>query len=354
MKNYRLITAVSLIVIMIFAACMKAVVSERGNEGWLIPPGEVFEGGPGKDGIPALLTPPLATAREAIFLNDQSLVIGIKIGDVTRAYPHIILDWHEIINDEIGDELFSITYCPLTGSGIAWNRFLNGQENTFGVSGLLYNSNLIPYDRLTDSYWSQMKNLSVNGVLMGQTSETYPIVETTWETWEQMYPETRVVSTRTGYSRNYGVYPYGQYRTNDDNLLYPIANDDTRLPRKERIHGIIVEDRTKAYRIGSFSAEITAINDTFNGLLLVIAGSSSKNLVVSFKRQLANGTVLTFEPLQDQLPAIIIDNEGTSWDIFGNGISGPRTGENLEAAAAYNAYWFAWGAFYPETEIYGL
>jgi len=351
---YRTILIILLIPLIVGLACLKAVVSERTSAGWLIPSGEIFEGGPGRDGIPALLMPNMTTAQEAVYLQDQHLVIGIKIGGETRTYPHVILDWHEIINDGIADDLFSITYCPLTGSGIAWNRFIDGEETSLGVSGLLYNSNLIPYDRATESYWSQMKNQAVSGPLAGRPAETYPIVETTWETWREMYPETKVVSIRTGYSRPYGDYPYGQYRTNNDDLLFPIGNDDTRLPRKERIHGIIVGDQSKVYRISTFPAEFMVANDTFNGLPLVIAGNSAKNLVVSFIRRLENGTILTFEPLQDQLPAIFVDNEGTTWDVFGNGISGPRAGEKLEATLSYIAYWFAWGAFFPNTEIYGM
>ena len=192
----------SLMPLIMGLACLESVVSERTNPGWLIPTGEVFETGVVKDEIPALILPIMITVREAIYLDNQHLVIGVKIGEATRAYPHLILDWHEIINDGIGDDLFSITYCPLTGSGSAWNRVIDGVETTFGVSGLVYNSNLMPYDRRTDSYWSQMKNLAVNGPLAGMAIETYPIVETTWETWQEMYPETRVVSTHFAFSPN--------------------------------------------------------------------------------------------------------------------------------------------------------
>ena len=134
-----------------------------GSPGWLIPVGEVFDGGPGKDGIPALSNPQLVASSEVSFLGDGDLVIGVVIGGVARAYPHVILDWHEIINDQVGGEAYSLTYCPLTGSGIGWDRALSANATTFGVSGKLYNSNLIPYDRETDSYWSQMKLQCVFG-----------------------------------------------------------------------------------------------------------------------------------------------------------------------------------------------
>src|SRR3990172_4124896 len=129
---------------------------------WLIPKDQIFDGGPGKDGIPALTNPQFASALSTSYLNNNDLVLIIKIGGEIRIYPHPILDWHEIINDDISGTKFTLTYCPLTGSGIAWNRVINGKETTFGVSGLLYNSNLIPYDRASNSNWSQMKMLSVN------------------------------------------------------------------------------------------------------------------------------------------------------------------------------------------------
>jgi len=139
-----------------------------------------------------------------------NLVIGFAQGDDARAYPHFILDWHEIVNDRVGDIHIAVTYCPLTGTGIGWEREINGSVTTFGVSGLLFNSNLIPYDRNTDSNWSQIRLDCVNGDLIGTEAETHVLVETTWKT---MYPKTLVMSMNTGYNRSYGNYPYGNYRT---------------------------------------------------------------------------------------------------------------------------------------------
>ena len=118
-----------------------------GDPSWLIPNNQVFDGGPGKDGIPALVNPPMFDASQAIYLSDNDLVIGYKVGNDARAYPHKILDWHEIINDDINGKPVAIIYCPLTGTAIAWSRFIEGSVSTFGVSGLLYNTNLMPYDR---------------------------------------------------------------------------------------------------------------------------------------------------------------------------------------------------------------
>lgn len=340
--------------ILLFAAvgCQDSTnsVALKAPGDWLIPSNEVFDGGPGKDGIPAISNPKFIPASQATYLSGADLVIGIKIGDEVRAYPHPILDWHEIINDQIGGVSFSITYCPLTGSGIGWERSLNGSATTFGVSGLLYNTNLIPYDRATNSNWSQMMLRCVNGPLKGTWINTHQIVETKWETWKEAYPQTQVVSTNTGYSRPYGQYPYGSYRTNDA-LLFPVNNEDSRLPKKERIHGIIVGDQTKVSKIEGFPSTIGTINDLFGGVPIVVVGSKTKNFAVSYERRLSDGTLLRFTPVHDALPVVMVDQEGTRWDLFGKGTEGPRAGIQLKPTRSFISYWFAWGAFYPSATI---
>ncbi|MEM9937151.1 MAG: DUF3179 domain-containing protein, partial [Bacteroidota bacterium] len=192
------------------------------NNSWLIPQELVFDGGPGKDGIPSIDNPAFISVNEVDFLDDNDLIIGFREGDVVRGYPHPILDWHEIVNDEVGNTKIALTYCPLTGTASGWNRVINGTETTFGVSGLLYNTNLIPYDRNTDSNWSQMRLDCVQGTLRGTAVDLLPVLETSWSTWKKLYPTAEVLSTNTGFSRNYSRYPYGDYRTNDNNLIFPV------------------------------------------------------------------------------------------------------------------------------------
>jgi len=325
----------------------------NGGGEWLIPANEIFDGGPGRDGIPALDNPHFVKPAEATYLNDNDLVIGIKIGNEVRAHPHPILDWHEITNGAIAGEPYSITYCPLTGSGMAWEPIIDGRLTTFGVSGMLYNTNLIPYDRATGSNWSQMKMLCVNGSRIGQEPEIIPVVETTWRTWKTMYPESKVLSTLTGFSKPYGQYPYGDYKTNQNRLLFPVGNSDSRLTQKERVLGVVVDGESKVYPMQSLPFDILVVNDKVNGLPVVMAGSQIRNFAVIYKRTLPDGTLLSFEPRQNSLPAVMVDNEGTIWDVFGNGISGPRAGQQLAATRSFIAYWFAWAAFYPDAEIHG-
>jgi hypothetical protein len=317
---------------------------------WLIPTDQVFDGGPGRDGIPSVDNPQFTNVSDASYLLDDDLVIGINIGGTIRAYPHPILDWHEIVNDDINGQKTAITYCPLTGSAIAWKRNGVVSNSEFGVSGLLYNSNLIPYDRGSSSNWSQMKLQCVNGALIGNEIEISKIIETTYKTWRGMYPTSKLLSTNTGFGRQYGVYPYGGYKTNDD-LIFPVNNQDNRLQKKERVLGLIAGGQTMAFVINSFSTEGSIENVSFGGEEFIVIGNSGKNFAAAYIRKLEDGTMLEFTYTQGELPQVMMDNEGTKWNIFGEAIEGPRAGESLQQAKSFIAYWFAWAAFYPNSLI---
>ena len=319
---------------------------------WLIPENQVFDGGPGKDGIPSVDNPNFSPQSAINFLGLNDLVVAVNFGNEARAYPHPILDWHEIVNDRIGDISLALTYCPLTGTGIGWDRVIDGDETTFGVSGLLYNTNLLPYDRATDSNWSQMRHECVNGDRRGTVINTYHVVEMSFDTYRKMYPDGLVMNTNTGFNRSYGAYPYGGYRTNEQ-LIFPISNEDDTFHPKERVLGMVVGEEVKAYPFTNFpGAAITAIEDQIGGEDVVIVGSTELNFMTGFNRQLADGTLLSFDGLQNQFPAVMIDNEGTEWDAFGNAISGPRQGTRLEAPLNYIGYWFAWATFNPEIRVF--
>jgi hypothetical protein len=314
---------------------------------WSIPQSEVIDGGPGKDGIPALVNPDFGTIQSIDYLLDDDLVIGFKHGDDIRAYPHAILDWHEIVNDNIGRSVsIAITYCPLTGTGIGWNRFIKGKETTFGVSGLLYNTNLIPFDRETNSNWSQILNESVNGPLLGEKANLIQLFETDWKTWKALYPDSMILTTDTGFSRTYGQSPYGDYNTNNDRFLFPVPKDQ-RLPSKERVLAIIDGGDAKAYRFGNFTSN-HIIKDVFKGKNYIVFGN--QNFMVSFEL-ISNTNELQFEYVYSGTEVVLKDNEGTEWNIFGEAVSGPRMGQFLKPAPAFMGFWFSIPAFYT-TDIY--
>ncbi|MFP4367000.1 MAG: DUF3179 domain-containing protein [Bacteroidales bacterium] len=365
MKRERfLLLAIVYMILFISMSCKKDDESPNNDEGqetpvsgaWLVPEDEIFDGGPGKDGIPALTNPQFTDPQEASYLSDNDLVLGFVQDGTARAYPHNILDWHEIVNDSYDDMYMAVIYCPLTGTGIGWDRepgppSIAGDITSFGVSGLLYNSNIIPYDRGTDSNWSQMLLKAVNGELKGTRADTYNLIETRWDTWKSMYPETRVLSSETGHSRNYSRYPYGDYKTSNS-LIFPVNNEDDRLHRKERVLGVLIEEEAKAYSIGNFDSSISLIHDNFKGEDLVIAGSGDKNFIVAFKREGDDGVSLEFTAVQDNLPVIMKDGEGTLYDVSGLAVGGPGEGKRLGAVTQFIGYWFAWAAFYPEIELY--
>ena len=314
------------------------------DDSWLIPSDEVYVG-TGRDGIPSIDDPSFAPPEEIDFLESSDLVLGIKIGDDVRAYPHQILDYHEIVNDVVGDSAIAITFCPLTGSGIAWSRLVEGEPTTFGVSGLIHKNNLIAYDRKTESYWSQMMLQSVKGEKSGERAGSYHLIEMRWGSWKTVFPNSKVLTGVSGFDANYSIPAYGNYRNDNDNILFPIEQQDDRLERKAYGHGIFYNSSAQFIPIEEFSSSIQLMNLTVNGKEIVIAGSSEHRLALSFFRELS-GNTLSFEAVLGEMPVIMEDQEGNRWNIFGEAVSGPREGETLEVVPSYNAYWFAWADFF--------
>ncbi len=226
------------------------------TSGWLVPKEYVYQGA-GFDAIKSLEYPEFEKfdfrnfPDGSYYLKDDDLVVGVKVGNDIRAYPHKILDYHEVINDKINGKDVSVIYCPLTGTATIWEQQFDLAKSKFGVSGFLFSSNIVPFDRHSQSLWSQLEGKCFNGQLIGAKVKQYPAVETTWSTWQKIYNLPLVVSQNTKVNRDYTEYPYGDYRTNHDRIFYPIIYDDDRLPRKERVHGIIINSKAKVYRFSS-------------------------------------------------------------------------------------------------------
>jgi len=320
------------------------------NSNWLIPVDEVKDGGPGKDGIPSIDNPKFIDASnpKASFLEDSDLVIGIVVGNEVRAYPHLILDWHEIVNDNFINDAITVSYCPLTGTAFGWESLTNGTKSEFGVSGLLYNANLILYDRNTDSRWSQLKLQCVNGELIGNFPELRDVVETTWGTWKLLYPNTKVLSLDTGFSRNYDVYPYGNYKTDNNYFIFTASPANDALPNKERVFALINGEASRVYQFSKFAVG-KALKENFNGKDYLVVGN--ENLLHAFELD-ANQASLSFEFSFTNSEEFFKDDEGNTWSVFGKALSGPRAGEQLKFATSVVSYWFAIAAFYPNPEIY--
>lgn len=317
---------------------------------WLIPVSQVKDGGPGKDGIPSIDFPQFvdSSSLEASFLDDDDLVIGIVDGDEIRAYPHLILDWHEIVNDQLNENFVSISYCPLTGTAFGWRSASGGEISTFGVSGLLYNTNLILYDRNSDSLWSQLELKCVNGKRIGDEPELIRIVETNWGTWKELYPLSKVLSLDTGFDRNYEVYPYGNYKTNHSYFYFTATPSNGALPNKERVYALLDQNVSKVYQFPKFNGG-KAFRDIFNGKEYLIVGN--ENLITSFEMG-SETEDLIFEYDFNDSESFFKDNEGNKWNVFGEAIEGNRKGELMTATRSVVGFWFSIAAFYPNPDIY--
>lgn len=312
----------------------------------------VVSGGPGKDGIPPIDEPKFVSAAEMDDqLKPEDKVFVLDYKGETRVYPQPVLVWHEIVNDQVAGEKLSITYCPLTGSTVAFKgRSPAGEPLTFGTTGSLVNSNLIMYDRETDSEWPQILGRSITGRMRGELLEEVPLVWTTWRLWRDHGVEAPVLSTDTGHFRSYGTDPYGSYSAadkgyyEDPGTLFEALAESDRLDAKEVVIG--VKAGGKRHAISKKSAlEKSAWNLDLDGEPVVAVADSDLETVRVFDRG-TDGNVLEFEPGRGAL----VDQRGRTWSRKGPALVGPD-GASLPAANFYEVMWFAWYAFYPETGL---
>jgi hypothetical protein len=224
-----------------------------GDNDWLIPYSRLQQGAlPGA--IPSI-DEPVYLDREIEYmpyLDDTTLCLVLKAGDKVFAYPHPVLEWHEVVNDRQAGVPFSVMYCPLTGSGNVWLRELSGTELEFEVSGLLYNGNLIVKERKTDSYWSQMRHLAVFGKQIGSAAVNFQVMEMPLASVRKLFGRFKLLSDITKFKYDYGNFPCGDYCYNHDLILYDLDFDDPRVPRKERTFGVLVDGKAKVYRQAAF------------------------------------------------------------------------------------------------------
>ncbi len=273
----------------------------------LIPKDDILSGGPPKDGIPAILSPKFEKANEAKWLNDDDLVSGFTYDGVKRAYPLTILVWHEAVNDRIGNLPFLVSYCPLCGSTVVFNRSINGKEHTFGISGLLYQSDVLFYDRETQSLWSQLEMKSVSGKMAGTEFDVLPSTLATWKEWREKYPDTLVLSRDTGFMRDYDRQPYLGYEESRS-IMFPVKNKSKKFHPKEKVLVVLSGDQAKAYPYSELKKVKTPLKDKLGG----------KDIVIEFK----DGDYVT------------------ATDISGNPVD------------SFVSYWFAWFTFKPDTLVF--
>jgi hypothetical protein len=215
---------------------------------------EIQAGGPAKNGIPALDHPAFVSASEADqTLKAQDMILGIVFSGVAKAYPVRILNWHEVVNDDVGERPVLISWCPLCGSGVVYDPRLEGRRYRFGVSGLLYQQNLLLFDYETDSLWSQLRGQAVTGSMAGTFLELLPVRTTTWEDWKAEHPQTSVLSFQTGYKRDYTRDPYRDF------------------PLDRRLALVIADSgQTKIYPFAELKKAGPSIQDQLGGVAFTI------------------------------------------------------------------------------------
>lgn len=353
--------------LLLLVAIYPAAANRYDDPGFLT--SHLVSGGVAKDGIPALTNPTFVGPDEVNYLAEDDVIMGLVINGQPRAYPHNIGWWNEVINDRVGDQSVVVSLCPLTGTGQVFNATDgDGSQIEFGVSGLLINSNLVMYDRRDgETLYPQMIYTAINGPQVGDRLELMPVVETTWALWKRMYPSTTVVKATTGwayynsrpaYNENqYTFYPYGDYRTSHEYLIFlPTTNGgafDPRFETKDLALGLCRNDQTKAFPFARMP-DGAVINDLIGGDPVVVLFDAESRTALAYFSQLDDAP-LSFYGVESEgpLPIEFMDAEtGSRWNMLGEAVAGPLAGRRLAQVPAYNAMWFAWTAYWPDTEVW--
>lgn len=273
-----------------------------------VPLSELIQGCPARDCIPAIENPKFVSAAEADFLADDDLVLAISVDGVHRAYPTSILSRHEVVNDTIAGQPIAITYCPLCGSGAAFSRRIAGEVTTFGVSGVLHNSDLVLYDRASNTLWAQVIGRGIVGQRSGENLTSLPVTQVEWKAWRSEHPDTQVLSTDTGFAMAYTANPYGDYASSEK-VFFPLVNRDTRIHPKMVVFGI---------EIGAASLAVT--EEYLRAHPRIETALAGEKLVIE---RAADGMVNASRADGSVVPAIRL-------------------------------FWFAWASFHPKTELRAL
>ena len=357
-----------------------------------VPFQEIRSGGPGKDGIRPLDSPKFIDVSDAPdYMRDGEAVISLEINGDARAYPLAIMIAHEIVNDEVGGQFVSITYCPLCNSGIVFSRILDGRVLDFGTTGNLRHSDLVMWDRQTESWWQQITGEAIVGELTGKRLEFVSSQIVSWADFAQSFPEGKLLSRDTGFARNYDRPSYGGYDQDGTRPFLFRGDIDPRLEAVERVVSVELDGQAIAYPF-SLLVQKPVINDTFAGRDLVVfyvggtltpfpetnlAPRSSATGLGSraikelqeklkstpkedFLPQREVGSAAVYEPFVDGRKLTfearagrIVDVEtGSTWNILGEAVDGELSGKRLEQVLHGNHFWFAWAQFFPETAVY--
>jgi hypothetical protein len=266
---------------------------------------EIIAAGPGRDSIPALVHPEALSAADSPWADDVR-VIGVEVGGEARAYPLAVLNWHELVNDTLGGLPILVSYCPLCATAMVFDRILDRRTRQFGVSGLLYRSDLLLYDRQTESLWSQIAATAVAGELAGKKLNLLRSRQQRWVDWLSAHPNSTILSPSTGHVRNYARDPYASYAQADE-PMFPVATDE-RYPAKVRTLGLRLADgRARAYPAPELMKAGGRVSEWFGGHKVEVGYDAAR----------------------------------AEFDVSAPG-----------PVAVVEGYWFAWLAFHPDSEVF--
>jgi hypothetical protein len=348
---------------------LRWVLGDLDKTGWetdfskhSVPLSEFQSGGPPRDGIPPVDEPrPTSQADAEEWLSDREPVLAVAVGDHARAYPVQILVWHEIVNDALGGRPIAVTYCPLCNSSLVFDRRVGGRTLTFGTTGNLRRSDLVMWDRQTESWWQQLTAEAVVGQLTGTRLEVLPSQTLSWADFKRIHPGGDVLSRDMGVPRDYGTNPYAGYDEPDSEPFLLEGEADDRLPPKERVVAIFTNDETVVVPFGRLARDPVVELDAGGRRVVVlykrgvvspldapsIAGSRDVGTAAAFDPRVG-GRPLSFE----RRSGGFADREtGSRWDIAGRAVAGELAGEQLTPVRHDQQFWFALAAFVPDARI---
>ncbi|WP_419909469.1 DUF3179 domain-containing protein [Candidatus Poriferisodalis sp.] len=337
----------------------------------LVSPLDIISGGPPPDGIPPIESPEFERASEVGYLQPQEAVVTLTINGDARAYPAQVMIWHEIVNDTIGGEPVTVTFCPLCNTAIAYHRRLGDRIFDFGTSGKLYNSALVMYDRQTESLWTHYTGQAIAGELTGTQLELIPMATVAFETFQAEHPDGLVLSRPAGFGRSYGSNPYVNYDAPDGIPFLFAGEPDDRLPPQTRV--LVIRHAGDAIAVVHETLRSEGVMTVDVGGTGVVAfhlpGTATpiQNSQVAFGRDV--GATAVYDPTVDdqQLTfarkpdaassvepgAFVDDQTGSTWSLLGRALAGPLAGAQLAPIEHIDTFWFAAAAFDPGISYIG-
>lgn len=323
------------------------LIPENTNGHWLVPFEDILYWGDPADEIQSIDEPEFTTILASDWDPEDRMLVQYCNGKI-KAYPVTILEEHEIVNDCMDDYFYAISYCPITGSGMSWNRSIHNEVTEFGVSGMLYQENLVPYDRNTGSYWSQMRMLCIHGDNIESVPDVGLMFETDFKLLSNYFPEAAILADSEPLPLPQ-PHPLGFYKDATDDIE-PGGSSSDLLNPGEYYYGAISNNRALVFSMDMFDNQIKIYSPSFYGKQLLVVGQKEKNFIVAF--ELSNSPGKNISPVIDQFPVIMQDEIGNKYDVFGVVVTGPDKGAQLNPAQGYRAKGFAWTFIFNPVKLY--